>query len=1057
MGAIASNLLGWRAMLQLLPDTVHSRPRMRPLCRGAAPRVAATPAPALPMAEARRFPPYGAPQWVRVLPPAWWAVLSGLLLLAALAYESRTSTLQSYLLPRYAAKLTYEIEAGPSPQIEFPRSGPYDQRLGYSLLPDFQQRLDSQGFRIVEQARMAEPMAQLARLGITPPYDEAAAAGLVVHSAHVESTQGESTQGESMFDARHPQFSFVRFEDIPPLVVESLLFIENRELLADADPRRNPAVDWDRLAKAGALYVGRQLGIGSSVEGGSTLATQIEKFRHSPGGRTSSALDKLRQLGSASLKVYREGPDTREERRQIVVDYLNSMPLAAVADYGEVHGLGEGLHAWFGLELEAIRDLLEPPQSDAQVSAYKHVLALLCAVRSPTHLLVDDRTALEARIASYAKLLAQAGVIDPGLAERLRATPLRFAAPPEFRSGNMTFGRKGVGAIRTQTLTLLGVPGLYELDRLHLEVDSAIDLSLQTAVNQLWRELRDPEFLQAHALRGERLMAQGDPRDVVYSLLLYEATSRGNLLRVQADSLDQPFDLNTGMKMELGSTAKLRTVAHYLEIVAGLHEELAGRAATNRASELPRDPITRWAVQTVERHPTISLEAFLQAALERSYRASPSETFFTGGGAHVFRNFDARDNVRVLSVRTALIHSTNLVFIRLMRDLVRFHAVRLSFDADAVLADPRHPSRRRLLEAAANEEAILTLERAYRRYRGLSESEAVQRLLGDRVSPRRLAMVFYVWHAGADETALARWFSERAHPISIAEANRLARAYGNPQLNLADYGYLLGVHALEIWCAGELVHTPGMPIEELIARAGEAKRVASAWLFQTRNRKAQDLRLRIRIEREAFARMTPHWQRLGFPFEHLVPSYATAIGSSSDRPAALADLMGIILNDGSRRPSVLIERLRFAEGTPYHTVFEAESGAGEQVMNPTVAGVLRGALAEVVEEGTGRRFRSALHWPDGTAVTVGGKTGSGDNRYETFTPGGHLRSSRVVNRTATFAFYIGERYFGVITAAVDGPAAQEYRFTSALPIAVLKLLAPQLEQRLAGQSLPIPG
>lgn len=1017
---------------------------MRPPWRGVVLRVAATRAPALPMADAHRSPPYGAPQWVPVLPPAWWAVLLGLLLLAALAYESRTSTLQSYLLPRYAAKLTYEIEAGPSPRIEFPRSGPYDQRLGYSLLPDFQQRLDSQGFRIVEQVRMAEPMAQLARLGITPPYDEAAAAGLVVHAA----------QGESMFDARQPQFFFVRFEDIPPLVVESLLFIENRELLAEADPRRNPAVDWDRLAKAGALYVGRQLGIGSSVEGGSTLATQIEKFRHSPGGRTSSALDKLRQLGSASLKVYREGPDTREERRRIVVDYLNSMPLAAVADYGEVHGLGEGLHAWFGLELEAVRDLLEQPgKSDAQVSAYKHVLALLCAVRSPTRLLVDDRTALEARIASYTRLLAQAGVIDPGLAERLRAAPLQFAAPPEFRTGNMTFGRKGVGAIRTQTLTLLGVPGLYELDRLHLEVDSAIDLSLQTAVNQLWRQLRNPVFLQAHALRGERLMAQGDPRDVVYSLLLYEVTPRGNLLRVQADSLDQPFDLNTGMKMELGSTAKLRTVAHYLEIVAGLHEELARRPATNHVSVLPRDPITRWAVQTFENHPTISLEAFLQAALERSYRASPDETFFTGSGAHVFRNFDARDNVRVLSVRTALIHSTNLVFIRLMRDLVRFHAARLSFDADAVLTDPRHPSRRRLLEAAADEEAMLALERAYRRYRGLSESEAVQRLLGDRVSARRLAMVFYVWHAGADETALAHWLGERAHPTSVAEANRLARAYGNPQLNLADYGYLLDVHALEIWCAGELVHAPGMPIEELIARAGEAKRVASAWLFQTRNRKAQDLRLRIRIEREAFARMTPHWQRLGFPFEHLVPSYATAIGSSSDRPAALADLMGIILNDGARRPSVLIERLRFAEGTPYHTVFEAESGAGERVMNPTVAGVLRGALAEVVEEGTGRRFRSALHWPDGTAVTVGGKTGSGDNRYETFTPGGHLRSSRVVNRTATFAFYIGDRYFGVITAAVDGPAAQEYRFTSALPIAVLKLLAPQLERRLAGQSL----
>lgn len=192
------------------------------------------------MAKTHHFLPYGAPQWVRVLPPDWgWALLLGLVLLAALVYESRTSILQSYLLPRYTVKLTYEIDAGPSPRIEFPRGGPYDQQLGYSL----KQRLDSQGFRIVEQARMAEPMAQLVRIGITSPYDEPAAAGLVVHAA----------QGESMFDARHPQYFFVYFEDIPPLVVESLVFIENRELLAETDPHRNPAVDWGRLAKAGAL------------------------------------------------------------------------------------------------------------------------------------------------------------------------------------------------------------------------------------------------------------------------------------------------------------------------------------------------------------------------------------------------------------------------------------------------------------------------------------------------------------------------------------------------------------------------------------------------------------------------------------------------------------------------------------------------------------------------------------------------------------------------------------------------------------------------------------
>lgn len=50
--------------------------------------------------------------------------------------------------------------------------------------------------------------------------------------------------------------------------------------------------------------------------------------------------------------------------------------------------------------------------------------------------------------------------------------------------------------------------------------------------------------------------------------------------------------------------------------------------------------------------------------------------------------------------------------------------------------------------------------------------------------------------------------------------------------------------------------------EELNARAADAKRVSSPWLFETRNRKAQDLRLKIHVEHDAFARMTAHWQRL---------------------------------------------------------------------------------------------------------------------------------------------------------------------------------------------------
>jgi hypothetical protein len=49
-----------------------------------------------------------------------------------------------------------------------------------------------------------------------------------------------------------------------------------------------------------------------------------------------------------------------------------------------------------------------------------------------------------------------------------------------------------------------------------------------------------------------------------------------------------------------------------------------------------------------------------------------------------------------------------------------------------------------------------------------------------------------------------------------------------------------------------------------------------------------------------------------------------------------------------------------------------------------------------------------------------------------------------VNRSATFTFYLGERFFGTVTAFVSGSQAAHYDFTSALPVQILKELEPVL-------------
>jgi membrane peptidoglycan carboxypeptidase len=963
-------------------------------------------------------------------------VVPAIAILAAATHELKTSAMQARLYARYVSGVSFTLSSGRSPETVFPDTGPLDRTRGYTDIPRFIDRLAAIGYHITEQARVSARFRQLMKWGIQPPYEEPAEAGLEIRAE----------DGQLLYRSDFGQRLFHTFEDIPPIIIKSLLFIENRELEFARTSTANPAIEWDRLGWAGILYAGRKAGLPLPVEGGSTLAVQLEKYRHSPQGRTGSASEKLRQIVSATLRAYKSGPDTLTERKNIILDYLNTLPLAAQVSYGEVNGLGEGLYAWFGQDLGRTVELLSSRSLTERASALKHVLALLCSVRAPSYYLISNRDALEVRIRAYAGLMQLHGVLDAPLANAVRATPLLFLERAPVLSRAPYPSRKHIDSTRVYLQNALGVAGLYDLDRLHLEADTPIDAGLQSQILDLLTRLHDPEFVEKNGLRAERLLITGDPRSVIYSMTLFERTPEGNLLRAQADTLDGPFDLNTGMKMELGSTAKLRTIAHYLDIVDSLYRQMKNLAPHDLVSlsRTARDPITAWAVQTLQQNPAIELDAFLGVALDRKYSSGTGEVFFTGGGAHTFNNFDSKDDGQLLPLKEAFRRSTNLVFIRLMRDLVRYHQARLAYDADMVLKDTDYAPRAQLLEKAADAESTQILFRAFQSFRHLNEDELITRILGSRNrSLRHLSMLFFAWnHTGTAED-LHHWLEPRVGAVSLPEAEKLLHSYDPARLNLLDYGYLLSRHPLEVWCGNELSKNPNMSWNELFSRSAEARGEVSTWLFKVKNRKPQDIRLRIRIEQDAFERMTPDWQRFAFPFEKLVPSLATAIGSSSDRPIALAELMGIILNDGVRRPAIRANRFRIAARTPYETVLEPSADHETRVMSPEVARTLRELLATIVEGGTAQRLAGAFALPDGTRIVAGGKTGSGDNRYETSSHGGPI------NRTATFVFYIGNKYFGVVTAHVNGRSASQYHFTSALPVTVVKMLAPALNSRLA--------
>jgi membrane peptidoglycan carboxypeptidase len=249
------------------------------------------------------------------------ALGGGVVVLAAAAFHGElalASRLQAYVFTRFTQQAGHPVMAGASPSIRFPAHGPFDERLGYVQLPEFLKRLQDKGCSITEQARWSERLTTIADWGLFPPYREPTQTGMQVLDR----------KAVTLLQRRFPEHTYARFEDIPKLIVDTLLFIENRELLDEQDPQRNPAVEVDRLARAILDRAIRVVDRQHPVPGGSTLATQIEKYRHSREGRTDTIRDKLQQMVSASLRAYQDGRDTRGRRKAIILDYLNTVPMA---------------------------------------------------------------------------------------------------------------------------------------------------------------------------------------------------------------------------------------------------------------------------------------------------------------------------------------------------------------------------------------------------------------------------------------------------------------------------------------------------------------------------------------------------------------------------------------------------------------------------------------------------------------------------------------------------------------------------------------------------------
>lgn len=314
-----------------------------------------------------------------------------------------------------------------------------------------------------------------------PPYAEKAQAGLDIADC----------RGVPIYDFRYPQRRYANFASLPPLVVQSLLFIENRDLLDHERPYLNPAVDWGRFTQAALSQVGKMLGFSAHSSGGSTLATQIEKYRHSAEGRTGSIGDKLRQmLGQRTQLSRRPGQLRRAPGHRAHLPQLG----AAVGGAGLRRGHRPG--RWpvglvrrrlpagrRGTRRQGRTGRPGPgPAPGAGADDRPPPAFLLSGAARPRRAGPDDRQ-------------PPAGP-DPGRRHRGAVTRCGAGAeagvprPTQPADGATATDQQGRDLARTRLAGMLGVP-LYDLDRLDLRANTTLQHELQESVTAYLQKLAD--------------------------------------------------------------------------------------------------------------------------------------------------------------------------------------------------------------------------------------------------------------------------------------------------------------------------------------------------------------------------------------------------------------------------------------------------------------------------------------------------------------------------------------------------------------------------------------
>jgi membrane peptidoglycan carboxypeptidase len=993
-------------------------------------------------------PSRGASRWAVPLTIAFAAAVGiGAIVVAR---EIKYSTIQSWFFSKLMKgefpQYTKTVKALPA------AVSPSDKDLGYAYIANESNRekLRKDGNILSEIVSRQEYTLPL--LGtLYPIFERPVQTGLEINDE----------AGNPLYKATYPNKIYKSFDEVPPLLANSLAYVEDREVIAPGHPETwNPALNVPRLGKA---FWDRLLTGHSS--GGSTLVIQTIKNEFSAGAKTKNPHDKALQIAGASGDIYRDGTDTSKDGPRIMTDYLNKVDLAAHAGFGEIHGFPDAIEILFGTEFDEFNRLLKQPQNkltDAQLKpvakAYREALTLVMAVQMPAKVLQTEKgfSAAQKRLENFLPALVQDGIISSRFADMVRAEQLSFAdlGKHPVKTGKKET-EKYTNALRVDLMQKLGLPaknGLYDLDRFDVTAKTTIDARVNEAVTKRLRSFNNPEVAKATGLTGFQLLRPERAAEVIWAITIHEMRDGVPLERVRTDNSPNPLDETKGGLQELGSTSKLRTLSTYLQIVEEMHKKYAGQdpAALNEIDTNPKDHLTRWALDYLSDPKTDkSLNAMLDASLERKYSGSPNESFFTAGGLQSFENFDSKENTWNRSVRENFWNSVNLAFIRITQDIL-YYTIYQDMKLDpSLFNDAENSMREEYLEQFANDEGTDFLYKFWKEQKDKTPAEIATLLAAKtRGTPAKLAVIHRSIFPNAPREEFDVFISANCKNCALTEKKlgELYDSYAPGKFSLNDRGYLARpVHPLALELAA---YRATLPADAKWERADwqaavEATKAARIevyqWLTNPKNsarlKRGQDNRIWTTVEKEAFTHIHKRWKQLGYGRDRLVPSLASGVmGVSGDTTKSLTELMEIVLNNGLREKTINFTDITFGKGTPYETRITPAPVEPVRVMSVEVASHLRQELKNVVQNGTGVRVKKGITLADGTHVPFGGKTGTGDGRSD-----GKDRAEGQ-QRTGTFVGMMGDDFAVTITARLPNPSSAD-KFTSGLAVQALKILA----------------